>query len=220
MNFKKDLLIVTAPGFLLLLSSFLVVHILNTANADDSTTITPQQAIQNVVSTIDNMHLNRSVSISLETPLIFTIKLLNRQVDMAAGCNTFNAFLNNLGADHANLQLTEQQAATLIQQAAPIQHAMGCALSPTSFNYGTTTNIATNNTGASLTNPATAGNIKTPSTATTLVTTPSQPQQSKQQEEQHNQPSQQTPLIADGLNSHNNNADNRSPTIVSILPFS
>jgi hypothetical protein len=48
----------------------------------------------------------------------------------------------------------------------------------------------------------------------------SQPSQPQQQQQQMNQPPQKHPLNATGIsNSHNNIFDNRSPTIVSILPF-
>jgi hypothetical protein len=183
----------------------------NVANTDPNpdifrwTIISPQQAIQKFVSTIDNMYLSRGASISLETPLIFTIKLLNRQLDTAA-CNTFNAFLNNLDANQASGQLTAQQDATLREEEAPIQHAMGCAVSPLSSSSSGGSN---NSTAVGMAKLATTVNTKSPAT-TTPVTPPQQQQQSEQQ---------QQPLIADGINSHNNNSDNRSPTIVSILPF-
>jgi hypothetical protein len=170
----------------------------NVANTDSNpamlrrSIITPQQAIQNLVSIIDNMHLSKSASISLQTPLIFTIRLLNSNLNTDA-CNTFNAFLNNLNANQPSGQLTAQQAATLRQQATPIQHPMGCALSPISSSTdGSNNSIA-------------ARAINTKSQVTTTPATPSQ--------------QQQQPIIADGLNSHNNRSDNRSPSIVSILPL-
>jgi hypothetical protein len=178
----------------------------NVANTDPNparfrwTIISPQQAIQRFVSIIDNMHLTKSASISLDTPLIFTIRLLNRE-DTAA-CNTFNAFINNVNANQATGQLTAQQAATLRQHAAPIQHAMGCAVSPLSSSL---INDNNNSTAVNMTNPAPTINTKSQTT-----TTPPQQQQSEQQ---------QQPLTANVLNSHNNNSDNRSPSIVSILPF-
>jgi len=175
----------------------------NVANTDPNpamlkqTIITPQQAIQNLVSTIDNMHLSKSASISLETSLIFTIRLLNSHLNTAA-CATFNAFLNNINANQASGQLTAQQAATLREQVTPIQHTTGCALSPISSSTdGSNNSIA-------------AWAINTKSQVTTTPATPPQQQQSTQQ---------QQPIIADGVNSHNNRSDNRSPSIVSILPF-
>ena len=156
------------------------------------TIISPQQAIQRLISTIDNMHLSRGACISLETPLIITIKLLNRQLGTAA-CNTFNAFLNNVNANQASGQLTAQQAATLREEAAPIQRAMGCALSPLSLSIDSTNNSTAVET------------INTKSQATTTPSTTPRPQQQ--------------PPTAYGLNNHNNKSDNRSPTIVSVLPF-
>src|SRR5919198_4690577 len=93
------------------------------------TIISPQQAIQRLISTIDNMHLSRGATISLEVPLTITIKLLDRHLNVGA-CNTFNAFLNNVDANQAKSQLTAQQAAILRQQASPIQQAMGCSTFP------------------------------------------------------------------------------------------
>ncbi len=70
---------------------------------------------------------------------------------------------------------------------------VGCALSPISSSTdGSNNSIA-------------ARAINTKSQVTTTPATP--PQQ------------QQQPIIADGLNSHNNRSDNRSPSIVSILPL-
>ena len=93
-----------------------------------STTVTPKQAIQKLIHTIDNMHLSKGTTTSLEAPLNEAVKQLNRENDVAA-CNLLNAFLHQVDAKETNGQLTSQQAANLRQQALSIQNVLGCSSS-------------------------------------------------------------------------------------------
>ena len=72
------------------------------------TIITPQQAVQNIINTIEHMHLPRGTTTSLEAPLNTALSQLNRNSDGAA-CNTLNAFLHHVNADEANGRLTSHQ---------------------------------------------------------------------------------------------------------------
>ena len=56
------------------------------------TILTPQQGVQNLINTIDNLHLSRSTTTSLDATLNAAIRQLNRNND-AAACNLLNAFL-------------------------------------------------------------------------------------------------------------------------------
>jgi YVTN family beta-propeller protein len=89
------------------------------------TILTPKQAIQKLINTIENMHLGKSTKISLEIPLIMTTRLLNGNIDKAA-CNTLSAFKHQVNANEASGRLTSQQSADLRQQATAIQAALGC----------------------------------------------------------------------------------------------
>ena len=100
------------------------------------TIITPQQAVQNIINTIEHMHLPRGTTTSLEAPLNTALSQLNRNND-AAACNTLNAFLHHVNADEANERLTSHQAADLRQQATAIETSLGCSSAATST---TTTN--------------------------------------------------------------------------------
>jgi YVTN family beta-propeller protein len=101
------------------------------------TILTPSQAVQNIISTIDNMHLSHGTTTSLEAPLNNAIKQLNRNHDVPI-CNLLNAFLDQVNQKQAGGQLTPQQAANLRQQATAIETSLGCSAS-------TTMTTATNN---------------------------------------------------------------------------
>ena len=91
-----------------------------------STALTPTQAIQNLINTINSFNLPKGVTTSLEAPLNAPLAQLNRNHDTPA-CNQLNAFLNQVNAKQNNGQLTPQQAAELTQQAKAIQQAIGCS---------------------------------------------------------------------------------------------
>ena len=93
--------------------------------------ITPQQAVQNIINTIEHMHLPRGTTTSLEAPLNTALSQLNRNND-AAACNTLNAFLHQVDAKEANRQLTSAQAAELRQQATALRETLGCSSSSSS----------------------------------------------------------------------------------------
>lgn len=76
------------------------------------TILTPKQAIQKLIATIDSMHLSKGTRISLEATLTATVNLLNRHLDVAA-CNTLTAFIHQVDANQAIGRLTSQQAAEL-----------------------------------------------------------------------------------------------------------
>jgi YVTN family beta-propeller protein len=94
------------------------------------TIFTPKQAIQNLINTIDNMHLSKITTIRLEAPLHIAIKLLNYHQTFYA-CYIMNAFLQIVKADALIGQITHQQAAELKQQATAIQGELGCSSSYT-----------------------------------------------------------------------------------------
>ena len=72
------------------------------------TIITPQQAVQNIINTIEHMHLPRGTTTRLGTPLNTALSQLNRNND-ATACNTLNAFLHHVNADEPNGRLTSHQ---------------------------------------------------------------------------------------------------------------
>ncbi len=96
------------------------------------TIITPQQAVQNIINTIEHMHLPKGTTTSLEAPLNTALSQLNRNNGVAA-CNTLNAFLHQVNADEANGRLTSHQAADLRQQATAIETSLGCSSSATTL---------------------------------------------------------------------------------------
>jgi hypothetical protein len=51
--------------------------------------------VQNIINTIDNMHLSKGTTTSLEAPLNNAIKHLNRSHDVPV-CNLLNAFLDQV----------------------------------------------------------------------------------------------------------------------------
>ncbi len=98
----------------------------STVSVISTTTLTPKQAIQKLIHTIDNMHLSKGSTTSLEAPSNAAAKQLNREND-ATACNLLSAFLNQVDSKESNGQLTSQQAANLRQQALSIQHTLGCS---------------------------------------------------------------------------------------------
>ena len=103
------------------------------------TILTPQQAVQNLINTIDNMHLSRGTTTSLEAPLNTALSQLNRN-NYVAACNTLNAFLNQVKAKEGNGQLTSQQAADLRQQATAIETSLGCSSTARTMTTATNNN--------------------------------------------------------------------------------
>lgn len=59
------------------------------------TVLTPPQATQKIISTINSMNLPRGTTTSLEAPLNAALSQLNRNNDVAA-CNLLNAFLDQV----------------------------------------------------------------------------------------------------------------------------
>ena len=69
-----------------------------------STNLTPTQAIQKLINTIDSFDLSKGITTSLEAPLN-AIAQLNRNHHIPA-CNQLNAFLNQVNAKQTSGQLT------------------------------------------------------------------------------------------------------------------
>ena len=78
--------------------------------------IPPQQAVQELIDTIDNMDLSRGTTVSLEVTLNAAVRQLDRNNDEAA-CSQLDAFLNKVDVRENNGRLTSQQATDLRQQA-------------------------------------------------------------------------------------------------------
>ncbi len=91
------------------------------------TVLTPKQAIQKIVDTIDIMHLSKGTTTSLEAPLNAAIRQLSRDNNNLATCNLFDAFLHQVNSKEANGQLTSKQAADLRQQATATQDTINCS---------------------------------------------------------------------------------------------
>jgi hypothetical protein len=90
------------------------------------TVLTPTQATQKLIGTIDSMQLPTGTTTGLEAPLNAAMAQLSRNHQTLA-CNQLNAFLNQLSAKQTSGQLTSQQAADLRQQATAIQSVIGCS---------------------------------------------------------------------------------------------
>jgi hypothetical protein len=90
------------------------------------TVLTPTQAIQKLINTIDSMQLPTGTTTSLEASLNAAMKQLDRN-NQTPACNQLNAFLNKVSAKQTSGELTAQQAADLSQQATAIQRAIGCS---------------------------------------------------------------------------------------------
>jgi 6-phosphogluconate dehydrogenase len=104
------------------------------------TILTPSQAIQNIINTINNLHLSKGTTTSLEAPLNNAIKQLNRNHDVPV-CNLLNAFLDQVYQKQTGGQLTSAQAADLRQQATAVETSLGCS------STSTTVTTAANNNG-------------------------------------------------------------------------
>jgi predicted amino acid racemase len=103
------------------------------------TILTPQQAVQNIINTIDNMHLSHGIATSLEAPLNNAIKQLSRNHDVPV-CNLLNAFLDQVNQKQTGEQLTSGQAADLRQQATAIETSLGCSSTATTMTTATNNN--------------------------------------------------------------------------------
>ena len=90
------------------------------------TILTSQEAVQNIINTLYNMHLSKGITISLEAPLNTAIRQLDRKNDIAA-CNSLNAFIDQVDQKETNGQLTSAQAEELRQPATAIQNSLGCS---------------------------------------------------------------------------------------------
>jgi hypothetical protein len=90
------------------------------------TVLTPTQATQKLINTIDSFNLPTGTTTSLEAPLNAAITQLSHN-NNAAACTQLNNFLNQVSTKQTNRELTSQQAADLRQQTAAIQSAIGCS---------------------------------------------------------------------------------------------
>jgi hypothetical protein len=97
--------------------------------------ITPSEAIQNLLTSIAGMRLDRGIANSLAAPLGEASRLLgdgNPNNDVAA-CNKVGAFAREVEAKARSGRLTTAQAAALLEAAMAIRRALACqplALSP------------------------------------------------------------------------------------------
>jgi YVTN family beta-propeller protein len=107
----------------------------NTVSVIATTILTPKQAIQKLIHSIDNMHLSKGTTTSLEASLNAVIKQLDYN-NIVTTCNSLNTFLRKVIADESNGQLTSKQAANLRQQALSIQHVLGCSIGPSNGQGG------------------------------------------------------------------------------------
>ena len=75
--------------------------------------VTPEEGIEELIDTINNMNLKKSIKTSLNGPLHNAIKLLtdNNPSNDNDVCNKLDSFLAQVNAKEANGQLTTQQAA-------------------------------------------------------------------------------------------------------------
>lgn len=91
-------------------------------------TVTPAQAIQNLITTIGNMGLPGEVANSLSAPLGQASTLLNdnNPSNDIAACGNLDAFINQVNAKVQNGQLTSAQASQLLQAANAIKASLGC----------------------------------------------------------------------------------------------
>jgi hypothetical protein len=91
--------------------------------------VTPVEGIENLIDTIDNMNLIKSVKTSLEGPLHNAIKLLsdNDPTNDKDACAKLDSFIQQVNAKEQNGQLTFQQATILRTQATAIQSSIPCS---------------------------------------------------------------------------------------------
>jgi hypothetical protein len=93
------------------------------------TVLTPAQAIQQLIQTIQGMGLNQGTQMSLTALLNAALHQLESSDNPhRAGtvCNQLNAFTNHVNADSRNGQLSYMHATQLIQSAQNIQKVLGC----------------------------------------------------------------------------------------------
>lgn len=90
--------------------------------------VTPEEGIENLIDTINNLNLKSSIKTSLNGPLHNAIKLLtdNNPSNDNDVCNKLDSFLAQLNAKEANGQLTTLQAEELREQATAIKTSLGC----------------------------------------------------------------------------------------------
>jgi hypothetical protein len=91
--------------------------------------LTPQEAIQKLIDTINNMDIAKATKTSLNGPLQNAIKLLTDKdpSNDADVCSKLNSFLEQVNSKEASKQLTSDEAADLRQQATAIQEDIGCS---------------------------------------------------------------------------------------------
>ncbi len=97
------------------------------------TVLTPEQAMQKLIDTIDEMGISKGTKNSLQAPLNAASNHLGNNNEGAA-CGSLGAFLNQVDAKEGNGQLTTQQSSGLRQQATAIQQEIGCSSSFSSSN--------------------------------------------------------------------------------------
>ena len=92
------------------------------------TVLTPAQATQNLIGTINGMGLPSGVTASLLGPLNQVTNLLsdNNPANDISACGSLNAFINEVNAKQASGQLTAAQANQLRQAANAIKVSLGC----------------------------------------------------------------------------------------------
>ena len=90
------------------------------------TVLTPSQAVTKLKGTIDDMHLSKGTTTSLQAPLNVALKQLDKNNNKGA-CGPLGAFLDQVNEKRSNGQLTSSQAAELRQQATAIQQQIGCS---------------------------------------------------------------------------------------------
>ena len=101
--------------------------------------LTPPEAIQKLIDTINNMDIAKATKTSLNGPLHNAIKLLTDKdpSNDADVCSKLNSFLEQVNSKEASKQLTSDEAADLRQQATTIQEDVGC--SPSSLTSALST---------------------------------------------------------------------------------
>lgn len=81
--------------------------------------LTPKQALQKLIGTIDSMNISKGTTTSLEAQLNNAIKQLNRN-NQAVACSSLDIFLDQVNQKEINGQITSKQAAELRQQVTAI----------------------------------------------------------------------------------------------------
>lgn len=98
------------------------------------TILTPTQGIQNLIDTIEKMHISKAVKTSLETPLKLAEKFANNHQKLSE-CSSLFSFNQEVNAFQLAGQLTKQQASDLREQAAAIEQSLRCKSSTMSFTF-------------------------------------------------------------------------------------